>query len=118
MLPNCSASFGVDGPASRPTVRCRQPSDHCRFHLRQLPDQSAVVGLQFGVAQGQDLDLDLVGIDRRGGLEVSNLLGVPPPLLLAGLVQFPRSLAKFVGPRTGCLVGGQERLTTAATGER
>jgi hypothetical protein len=80
--------------------------------------ESAVVGLQFGVAQGQDLDLDLVGIDRRGGLEVSYLLGVPPPLLLAGLVQFPRSLAKFVGPRTGCLVGGQERLTTAATGER
>jgi hypothetical protein len=77
-----------------------------------------VVGIQFGVAQGQDLDLDLVGIDRRGGLEVSYLLGVPPPLLLAGLVQFPRSLAKFVGPRTGCLVGGQERLTTAATGER
>lgn len=26
MLPNCSASFGVDGPASRPTVRCGQPS--------------------------------------------------------------------------------------------
>jgi hypothetical protein len=73
-----------------------------------LREQAAVVGLQFGVAQGQDLDL--VGIERRGGLEVSYLLGVPPPLLLAGLVQFPRSLAELFDLGTGCLVGGQERL--------
>jgi hypothetical protein len=34
--------------ASVSTVWCGQPSDHCRFQLRQLRDQ--VVGLQFGVA--------------------------------------------------------------------
>jgi hypothetical protein len=59
----------------------------------------AVVDLQFGVAQGQDLDL--VSVDRRGGLEVSYLLGVPPLLLLAGLVQFPHSLSGVVRPRDG-----------------
>jgi hypothetical protein len=36
--------------------------------------------------------------------------GVPPPLLLAGLVQFPHSLAELFDLGTGCLNGGQERL--------
>jgi len=79
-------------------------------------DQAAVVGLQFGVAQGQDLDL--VGIHRRGGLEVSYLLGVPPPLLLAGLVQFPHSLAELFDLGTGVWSEARSVLTTAATGER
>src|SRR6266511_4931483 len=91
MLPNCSASIGVDGPASRPTVSADFHATGSGQGSSELVAQGAVappgdggLGGEAGFAQhgcvGASLQADgdgvAVGNDLAGGFEEAALEGV------------------------------------------